>query len=158
MVFSLALHFLRDRETAEELAQDVFLHLHLKLQELESPDHVRFWLRRVTSHRCIDEARRRKLRPRFNLQDIPEPAAKRTWSDPLLSDQLQRLIAGLPERARMIVLFRYQEDMDPSEIAAAMGVPLSTVKSLLHRSVVTLREKLKRRLQATGARVQEANG
>lgn len=92
------------------------------------------------------------------MQDIPEPAAKRTTSDPFLSDQLQRLIAGLPERARMIVVLRYQEDMDPADIAEAVGVPVSTVKSLLHRSVATLREKLKRRLQATNPRIQEANG
>lgn len=158
MVFSLALHFLRDRETAEELAQDVFLHLHRKLSELESRDHVRFWLRRVTSHRCIDEARKRKLRPTYNLQDIPEPAARRTTSDPLLSDQLQRLITALPERARMVVVLRYQEEMAPAEIAAVVGVPLGTVKSLLHRSLATLREKLERRLQPANSRVQEANG
>jgi RNA polymerase sigma-70 factor (ECF subfamily) len=135
MVFSLALHFLRDRESAEEVAQDVFLHLHQKLNDLESVDHVKFWLRRVATHRCIDEARRRKLRPNFNLED-----------------QLGRLIAALPERARMMVLLRYQEDMDPAEIAAVAGVPLSTVKSLLHRSIHTLRTKMERRLQKQEAR------
>jgi len=158
MVFSLALHFLRDRETAEELAQDVFLLLYRKLDELESREHVRFWLRRVTSHRCIDEARKRKLRPKFNLQDIPEPAARRTAADPFLSDQLQRLITALPERARMVVILRFQEDMDPAEIAETVGLPVSTIKSLLHRSLITLREKMRRRLQNTNSRVQEANG
>lgn len=158
MVFSLALHFLRDRETAEELAQDVFLLLYHKLAELESRDHVRFWLRRVTSHRCIDEARKRKLRPKFNLQDIPEPAARRVTADPFLTDQLQRLVTALPERARMVVILRFQEDMDPAEIAGALGLPVSSVKSLLHRSLVTLREKMRRRLLATSPRVQEANG
>ena len=152
MVFSLALHFLRDRESAEEVAQDVFLHLHQKLNELESADHVKFWLRRVATHRCIDESRRRKLRPNCNLEDIPEPAAHRAQSDFLLRDQLGRLIAALPERARMMVLLRYQEDMDPAEIAEVAGVPLSTVKSLLHRSINTLRTKMERRLQKQEAR------
>ncbi len=156
MVFSLALHFLRDRETAEEVAQDVFLHLHQKLSELESPAHVKFWLRRVASHRCIDEARRRKLRPKFNLEDIPEPAARKQSNDFLLRDQLGRLIASLPEKARMIVVLRYQEDMDPAEIADTVGVPIGTVKSLLHRSLATLRTKMERRLSSPG-RAQEAN-
>ena len=68
MVFSIALHFLRDRPAAEELAQDVFLQLHHSMAELESADHVTFWLRRVTSHRCIDHARRRKM-PAISLDE-----------------------------------------------------------------------------------------
>ena len=63
MVFSIAWHLLRDRAVAEELAQDVFLSLHQHLAELESPEHVLFWLRRVTSNRALDEARRRQRRP-----------------------------------------------------------------------------------------------
>src|ERR1022692_4148087 len=46
MVFSIAWHLLRDRAVAEELAQDVFLSLYQHLAELESPEHVQFWLRR----------------------------------------------------------------------------------------------------------------
>ena len=49
MVFSIAWHVLRDRAVAEELAQDVFLSLHRHLAELESPEHVLYWLRRVTT-------------------------------------------------------------------------------------------------------------
>src|SRR6478672_3089957 len=60
MVFSIALHFMRDPQVAEELAQDVFLDLYRHLDSLKSPEHVTFWLRKVTTHRCIDYARRRK--------------------------------------------------------------------------------------------------
>src|SRR4051812_42628268 len=56
MVFSIAYHFLRDWTAAEEVAQDVFLQLYRKYEELESDSHVIFWLRRVTSHRCVDYA------------------------------------------------------------------------------------------------------
>ena len=44
MVLSLAYHFLRDRALAEELAQDVFLQLHLHWEEMRSPEQLRFWL------------------------------------------------------------------------------------------------------------------
>ena len=75
MVFSIALHFLRDRQAAEELAQDVFLHLHQHLESLKSPEHITFWLRKVTSHRCIDYSRRRKW-SQVSLDEVPElPAA-----------------------------------------------------------------------------------
>src|SRR5579884_1797154 len=73
MVYSLAYHFLHDRGAAEELAQDVFLQLHLHLDRLDSADHVKFWLRRVTSNRCIDYARRRKARPEVAFDDLPDP-------------------------------------------------------------------------------------
>lgn len=147
MVFGLAWNFLRDWATAEELAQDVFLHLHQKIEELESPEHVKFWLRRVTSHRCIDESRRRKLRPRIGIHEVPEPSSKQSTRDPMLAANLQRLIGALPPRSRAVMLLRYQEDLEPAEIAATLGLPVSTVKSQLHRSLAVLRGKLERKSQ-----------
>jgi len=148
MVFSIAWHFLRDRSIAEELAQDVFLHLYRHLDAIQSPAHLVYWLRKVTSHRCIDQARRRKLRPRMSLTEYleraPEPAASFPAADPMLARLLERLIAGLPERARMIVILRFQEDLDPAEIAETLEIPLGTVKSNLHRSLALLRGKLER--------------
>jgi RNA polymerase sigma-70 factor, ECF subfamily len=148
MVFSIAYHFLRDHSKAEDLAQDVFLHLHRNLRAIQSPVHLVYWLRKVTSHRCIDEARRRKLRPSVSLTDYleraPEPAARFAVTDPLLARVLRRLIARLPERSRMIVILRFQEDMEPAEIAGMLDIPLGTVKSNLHRSLALLRGKLER--------------
>ena len=75
MVFSLAYHFLHDAALAEEVAQDVFLELHGRLGALESPAHIRHWLRRVTAHRSIDQSRRRKVRPQVGLDEVPEPSS-----------------------------------------------------------------------------------
>jgi RNA polymerase sigma-70 factor (ECF subfamily) len=144
MVYSIAYHCLQDRATAEELAQEVFLELYRRRGTLESPEHVKHWLRKVTTHRCIDAARRGRLRPRLGLDDIPEPIASSHDGDPLLSYTLQRLVAALPERWRMMVILRYQEDLEPAEIAKIMSVPLGTVKSQLHRALAMLREKLTR--------------
>lgn len=141
MVFSLALHFLRDRQAAEELAQDVFLQLHQHLDSLKSPEHVIFWLRKVTSHRCIDYSRRRKW-SQVSLEEVPElPAAART-RDPLLARRLRQLVGSLPEKARMVVVLRYQEDLTPAEIAGVLAMPVATVKSHLQRSLALLREKI----------------
>src|SRR5438552_17555699 len=128
MVFSMAYHFLRDRWLAEELAQEVFLHLYKNLRAIQSPSHLIYWLRKVTGHRCIDQARRQKLRPRVSLTEdlerAPEPASRGLGCDALLAGVLQRLIARLPERSRMIVILRYQEDLEPGEIAEMLGIPL----------------------------------
>src|SRR5258708_40128415 len=121
MVFSLAYHFLQDRTLAEDVTQEVFLQLYREQDSLATDHHVRYWLRKVASHRCIDAARRRKFRPRVTLEEISEPAARDNFHDPILSETLRKLIATLPETPRMIVGLRYQEDMDPTEIAEAVG-------------------------------------
>lgn len=143
-VYSLALHYLRDHATAEEIAQDVFLQLFRDLPCIESSAHAKWWLRRAVCHRCFDETRKRKFRPRIGLEAVPEPAAFSREVDPFLNDRLRRLIADLPDHARMTMILRYQEDMDPAEIAEMMKVPVSTVKSQLHRSLAVLRGKLKK--------------
>ncbi len=147
MVFSVALRFLRDREGAEELAQDVFLQIYRQLGRIESAAHATWWLRRAICHRSIDEVRKRRLRPRVGLEDAPEPAAREASGDFFLSEQLRRLVGSLPEKTRMVVLLRYQEDLDPTEIAEVLEMPISTVKSHLHRSLTVLRGKLRGKLR-----------
>ena len=144
MVFSIGLRFLRDRALAEEMAQDVFLQLFEKLPALESEEHIKFWLRRATCHRAIDEARRRKLRPKTSLDEIQEPSVRAVESDPWMSELLRKMVDALPERARAIVVMRFQEDLEPTEIGKILEMPASSVKSLLHRSLRLLRGKVER--------------
>ena len=88
------------------------------------------WLRRTTSHRCIDQSRQQKYRPRVGLEAAPEPSIAPGYGDPMLSGMLDRLIQALPDRPRIIVILRYQEEMEPSEIAAMLNIPVGTVKSV----------------------------
>lgn len=143
MVFSIALHFLGDRPAAEELAQDVFLQLHANLASLESEEHVKFWLRKVTAHRCIDQKRRRRP-PQVSLEEAPEPAAPVNGADPFLARKLRQLVASLPDKPRLVMILRYQEDLPPEDIAEVLAMPLATVKSHLQRSLALLREKVAR--------------
>jgi RNA polymerase sigma-70 factor (ECF subfamily) len=145
MVFSLALHFLRDREAAEEVAQEVFLSLHRHLAAIQSAEHAAFWLRKVTVQRAFDEGRRRKRRPQVALEDIAEPSTAAQPGDPLLGEMLRRLLATLAEAPRMVMILRYQEDLDPLEIAEMLDMPVATVKSHLQRSGGLRRAKLQGR-------------
>jgi RNA polymerase sigma-70 factor (ECF subfamily) len=145
MVYGLARNFLRDAALAEELSQEVFLELYQNLESIKSAEHLKFWLRKVASNRCIDHARRAKRRPVVGLEDVPEPATPEgAIADPILSDTLKRYVKTLPEAARMVVVLRYQEDLAPSEIAEALDMPINTVKSHLQRSLSMLREKMTR--------------
>ena len=145
MVYSVAWHFLHDRPLAEEVAQDVFLSLHRNLAGIQSPAHAAFWLRKVAVQRSIDEGRRRMRRPQVALEDVAEPAVAAFSGDPMLGETLRKLIATLAEAPRMVMILRYQEDLDPMEISELLEIPLATVKSHLQRSLALLREKLARR-------------
>ncbi len=157
-VYSLALRALGSRAEAEDLAQEVFLQLHLALERIESPDHLVYWLRRTVTHRAIDRIRRRNRHAdafspapdRAALADsIPvtdssamiDSSATEEGADPLLARRLQRLVAGLPAIARLVVALRYQEDLDPVEIARVLDLSVNTVKSHLRRSLATLRAR-----------------
>ena len=145
LVYSLAYHSLGNRALAEELTQDVFLSLHQNLHQMESMEHVKHWLRRAAAHRCIDEVRRQKFRKGPGLYEVPEPATRDRWQDPLMSRQLEESLASLPATARIVTILRYQEELEPQEIAQTLNLPVATVKSRLHRALGMLRTKMERK-------------
>lgn len=146
-VYSLALRMLWDRHKAEDLAQDVFMQLHRKLALIRSDEHLVFWLRQVATRLAIDRLRRDSRYEFRPLEDDPafaqEPGGEAPGGgDPLLQHRLRLAVARLPAAARAVVLLRYQEDMDPVDIAEALEMPLNTVKSHLKRSLASLRDEL----------------
>jgi RNA polymerase sigma-70 factor (ECF subfamily) len=140
-VFSLALRLTGRREDAEELAQDTFMSLHRQIGGLESSTHVRHWLYRTVTHRSIDLLRSRARRPQAHGTDLSmlEVPMEDAADDPLLHRTLRALLLRLPEVPRAVVLLRFQEDLDPQDIAATLDLPLNTVKSHLRRSLEWLR-------------------
>jgi RNA polymerase sigma-70 factor (ECF subfamily) len=126
MVFGLAYHFLQSWSQAEELAQDVFLTLHQNLGRVESPRHLVFWLRRVTSNRCIDWVRSPRYRREVPMDPLHEPATTPRLPDPMLDALLRKLVAELPPHPRIVVTLRFQEDLDLSDIAAIVDMPVNT--------------------------------
>ncbi len=153
MVYSMARNFVRDGAIAEDLAQEVFLHLFRNLAAIETPAHLKFWLRKVTGHRCIDFSRRQKSqggKVSVSLDEAPEPVSifdtPDSQPDWMLRSTIRRFVAALPEKPRLVVTLRYQEDLDPMEIAEVLEMPLNTVKSHLRRSLAILKEKVTRSL------------
>jgi RNA polymerase sigma-70 factor, ECF subfamily len=139
LVYTLALRMVRVPEDAEELAQDVFVSAHRHLGKITCPAHLLFWLRRAVCHRAIDRLRRRPLHAAVPLDTVEEVPAADVSRDPLLERRLRDMVSRLPPMARAVVLLKYQEDLDPSEIARTLDMPLNTVKSHLKRSLASLR-------------------
>ena len=148
-VYSIALRIVGESGAAEEVAQDVFLALHRSLPRLESEQHVLAWLRRVTCHRATDALRRRAARggaiwnePDESALAMAEPPA----SSPLMN-RVERLLFTLPPAQRTVIVLRYQEDMEPEDIAIELDMPLATVRSHLQRGLHLLRGKAERTLK-----------
>lgn len=118
------------------------MQLHRSLGLIQSDTHLVFWLRRVTTNLAIDRLRRDHKHVTLPLDDDPAIADEPQESDPLLQQRLRTLVAALPAGARAVVILRYQEDMDPTEIAETLEMSINTVKSHLRRSMAALREGL----------------
>lgn len=141
-VFSIGLRMLGARHAAEDLAQDVFLQLYRKLDAIETMEHLGFWLRRVTANLAIDRLRRLPYSATQPLEEGEQVAAEAADEDLLMSRELARLLGELAPQARAVMLLRYQEDQDVAEIAAALEMPVNTVKSHIKRSLTALRGKM----------------
>jgi RNA polymerase sigma-70 factor (ECF subfamily) len=138
-VYSLALRMLGTRDLAEDLTQDVFMQMSANLRGIASNRHLGFWLHQVTSHRAIDQLRRRSRLPMASLEDGAEFFSAEDQTDPLLQRHLRALLAHLSPPARAVLLLRYQEDLDPMDIARTLDMPINTVKSHLKRSLEIMR-------------------
>ena len=142
-VFSIGLRMLNRRDAAEDLAQDVFLQLYRKLGDIESLEHLGFWLRRVAANLAIDWLRRLPYTSTQPLEEGAHVAAQESApQDPLMDRELARLLNELSPHARAVMLLRYQEDHDLSDIGAMLDMPVNTVKSHIKRSLTTLRSRM----------------
>ncbi len=148
-VYSIAYRILGESGAAEEVAQDVFLELHRHLPKLASEDHVTAWLRRVACHRATDALRRRAARGGSAVEEFDEliaPTPAPSESSPLMNC-VEQLLLTLPPAQRTVMILRYQEDMEPEDIAIELQMPLATVRSHLQRALKLLRAKADRTLK-----------
>ena len=105
----------------------------------EAPDVLAAARDQQSLHRLCQELHRRRELP---IEELQEPNIRRGLRDPLLEELLQSLVGELAPDARIVVTLRFQEDLDLSEIAAIVDMPVNTVKSHLRRSMDALRRKL----------------
>lgn len=141
-VYSLALRMLSDRQKAEDLAQEVFLRLYRNLSSVGSAAHLSFWLRKVAMNGAIDRLRRDNRYEVVPLEEASCLANSGADTDPLLERRLRLLFQQLAPAPRAVLLLRYQEDLDPAEIARTLSMSVNTVKSHLKRSLAILRERI----------------
>lgn len=148
-ILGLAQRMLGDRMEAEDVAQDAFLRVWKQAPKWRKTD-ARFdtWLHRVVLNLCYDRLRRKREKP---VADIPETIDPGPAPDHRLDADEQRTgidaaLAALPERQREAITLQYYQDLSNIEAAAAMGISVEALESLLARA----RRNLRAHLQAHG--------
>ncbi len=135
-VYRVAVNYLRDPTTAEDVCQETFLRLFRCKTPFSGEEHIRSWL----IHVCLNECKRSVSSPwrrAESMEEIPEQAFPDTRED----DTLQ-LVMSLPRKYRMVLYLHYYEGYSTAEIAKLLHILPSTVRSQLTRG----REKLKQLL------------
>ncbi len=149
-VFGVAARMLGSAAEAEEAAQEVFLRVYRSVGGFRGDARLSTWLYAITSRVCLTRLaageRRLARRGEEALTRLPDggagPGAALERSE--LEAALHRAIAELPEERRIVVVLRDLEGLAYEEIAAALDLPLGTVRSRLHRARLDLKEKLER--------------
>ena len=136
-VYALAYQHLRDSDEAQDLAQEVFVRLYRNLDRYDPGRPFEPWFWRVAGNVA---ATYRRHRPAAALELPDVAAAVGAVREDVLP--LERALADLSEDLRLPVLLHYYLDQPLDEIALAMGLSLSAVKSRLHRARALLRRLL----------------
>jgi RNA polymerase sigma-70 factor (ECF subfamily) len=151
LVFSLALKVLNDRSSAEEVVQEVFAKVWRGSHAFDA-DRGKFssWLIGIAHHQCIDELRRRRVRPLAEsiddtpLADLagdndPSQAAEAAFE----SARVRRALTQIPAEQRIVIELAFFEGLTHREIADRSGDPLGTVKTRVRLGMQKLKDLLK---------------
>jgi len=134
---------LRDPDQAKDAVQETLVRAWRDLPTLRSPDRFEAWLHRLLYRACIDEARRlRRHRVDIELTQIDAPSVDDGVSVTNDRDQLERGFSRLEPEARALIVLHHYLDLPLPEVAIALGIPLGTAKSRLHRALGSMRAAL----------------
>jgi len=154
-VYNLALHFAGSVEDAEDVTQEIFLRLYQNLRLYRGDVPLAGWALRLSRNVCIDCYRRsRRERRAVALSDelmAGLAADDDPQADAAKRQQLRavyRSLEEMPEELAEVVLLRDLQGWSLEETAAALEVPIGTVKSRLHRARLLLAGQVAARLSA----------
>jgi RNA polymerase sigma-70 factor (ECF subfamily) len=153
-VFALAYHYVRNREEAWDLAQDVFVKAHGGLKSFRGESSFKTWLLRITANRCKDFFKKRRLRtvaletPDGEPVDLPSNALQpdQQAESQELGKAIDAALQSLPEKHRTAIVLRELQGLSYEAMAEVMHCSMGTVMSRLHHA----RKKMQRALMDMG--------
>ena len=154
-IYALAYGILGSCEDARDASQETFIAAYRNLQGFRGEAKVSSWLHRIAVNQCISRQRRARVRAETALEDeasAPEAtllsaageSPARATESKQRAEAVRRAVASLPQELREVVLMKEFEELTFQEIADALRVPPSTVKSRLYTALRQLRLRLER--------------
>lgn len=148
-VLSLAYFYLKDRQMAEDAAQEVFLRVYNRLDEFRGESSYYTWIYRITVNLCRDRLRSwycRRMIPWERCSDsLSGDDTEEKALDNIEASEVLQAVLELPPIYREVVVLKYYSDLPVSEIARICGIKNNNVRVRLHRAYQMLKEKLGRR-------------
>lgn len=154
MAFTLALRILRNREDAEEVAQDAFLKVYQNLGKFRSKSKFSTWLYRIIYNTAISKVRVKK-EPNVSIEDRKFYEIREDESDVIKNFEIEnnknilhKLLNILDENERALITLYYLDECKISEISEITGLKNSNIKVKLHRTRKKMQEELQRILKS----------
>jgi RNA polymerase sigma-70 factor (ECF subfamily) len=155
-IYALSFGMLGSAEDARDATQETFLAAFRNLRGFRGEAKVSSWLHRIAVNQCITRQRRARVRSETALEDEAERGGAQLATPAHVSparvaerrertDAVRRAVAALPTELREVIVMKEFEELTFQEIADALGVPLSTVKSRLYTALKQLRLRLEKR-------------
>jgi RNA polymerase sigma-70 factor (ECF subfamily) len=157
-VFAVAGRILHRKEDVEDVAQQSFVKAYFSLKRFDQRAAFTTWLYKITVNECWDLLRKKKVRPLVYEAELSEEQARqyggageRASTVPDIRDRLEnrerveRLLEGLEERDRLMLILKEVEGFSIEEIAEIMELNGNTVKVRLFRARRKISEKVRRR-------------
>jgi len=144
---------LGSEEEARDVAQEAFLKAYRGLDAFKREARFSSWLYQIALNLCRDRLRRRRTRASVSLEELeeagpvlvePRPGAHELAIQSDLATIVRRAVEALAEEQREVVILKEYEGLTFLEIAQALDVPVSTVKTRLYRGLGQLRVRLER--------------
>ena len=162
-VFGVAGGILHRREDVEDIAQQVFVKAYFSLKRFDQRAAFSTWLYKITVNECWDLLRKKKVRPLLYESDLSEEQAQQfsaterldsgaqDVSDKLeAQEQVERLLQGLDERDRMMLILKEVEGFAIDEIAEILDLNANTVKVRLFRARRRIVNRVRKRRDGSG--------
>ncbi len=140
-----------DRDSAEDIAQEVFLRVFKAAKTYKPQAKFRTWLFTIATNLCLNEIRGSKSSPKFvDLSDLHEyPAVVSAAFSPQQAAEnveremaVRKAIGNLPENQRIAILLRQYHEFSYAEIGKIMGLTVPAVESLIQRARQSLKKSL----------------
>ncbi|NPV46609.1 MAG: sigma-70 family RNA polymerase sigma factor [Armatimonadetes bacterium] len=150
-VYNVAYHMTQDADRANDLAQEAFLQVIRSLHRFRGEASLSTWIHGLTIRVCLHHLRKERRRQSDSWEDVapgrPEPAGREGRpEDEVVRDQVQRevrlAISQLPLKFRTVMVLHGLGGMTYEETAAALGLPVNTVKTRVFRAKARLRASL----------------